>query len=162
VKILKQIPVLILGIIYMLSASGVVVFQSFCACTGDQQVSLYVTPETCETVFHHRHSCANDPNAKEESTTDDCSQCSEHTGNCGCNSPLVRFFKLDDRVLHEKVRIDNTAHIEVPLPVILAEDFHFSEEFTGSASSYVDPPPLKPTSLDFLIHIHQLKIPYQS
>jgi hypothetical protein len=162
VKILKQIPVLILGIIYMLSSSGIVVFQSFCACTGNKQVSLYVTPESCETEFHHRHTCTNDLNAKEESTSDDCSQCNEHTGNCGCNSPMVRFFKLDDRVINEKVRIDDVATVDVPLPVFLPDDFQYTKEQNEIPNSFVDPPPRKPTSLDFLIHIHQLKIPYQA
>jgi hypothetical protein len=63
----------------MLSSAGIVVYQTFCACTGDQQVSLYVTPETCESEYHHKHSCEIDPNAEEESSTDDCSKCSEHT-----------------------------------------------------------------------------------
>jgi hypothetical protein len=162
VKILKQIPLLILGIIYMLSSAGIVVFQSFCACTGNQQVSVYVTPETCETVFHHRHSCENDPQASRDSSADDCSKCSDHTSNCGCSSPVVWFFKLDDRVVNEKLRVENTMQIDVPLPIVLWNEFHFNADYTESLISYIDPPPLKPTSLDFLIHIHQLKIHSQA
>jgi hypothetical protein len=146
----------------MLSSAGIIVFQSFCACTGSQNISLYVSPETCETEFHHRHTCANDLNSQEESSADHCSQCSEHTGNCGCNSPMVRFYKLDDRVINEKVRIEIAAHVDVPLPIVFSNDFHSAEGLAVLPNSYVDPPPLNPTSLDFLIHIHQLKIPYQA
>ena len=157
-KILKHIPVLILGIIYMLSSAGIVVYQTFCACTGDQQVSLYVTPETCENEYHHKHACENDSDAEKESSTDDCGGCSDHTGNCGCNAPMVQFYKLDDRLINEKVRVDSIVSVDVPLPIVLPDDFHFTEDLIVSHKPYIDPPPLKPTSLDFLIHIHQLKL----
>ena len=40
------LPVLV-AIIFMISTNGILIYKTHCACTGNEQVSLYVMPESC-------------------------------------------------------------------------------------------------------------------
>jgi hypothetical protein len=48
VNVFKNIAIILLGIIFLISATGVLVYYSHCSCSGIEQVSVYVSPETCE------------------------------------------------------------------------------------------------------------------
>ncbi len=148
-----------LGIIFLVSATGVLIFNSHCVCSGNEQVSVYISPETCEDNYHVHHT--HDEGGEEVCTTaDDCHECNTHTDECGCNTPDVKFLKLDNQVISEKVRLGKLQPVQLNIPVeIIAVLFSFDDFQDISDFNYIDPPPLFQTSTDFLIQIHKLKIP---
>lgn len=143
----------------MVSATGVLIFNSHCVCSGNEQVSVYISPETCEDNYHVHHT--HDEGGEEVCTTaDDCHECNTHTDECGCNTPDVKFLKLDNQVISEKVRLGKLQPVQLNIPVeIIAVLFSFDDFQDISDFNYIDPPPLFQTSTDFLIQIHKLKIP---
>ena len=158
-NIFKNISVFFLGIIFLISATGVLIFYSNCSCSGNAQVSVYISPETCEDNFHVHH--AHNAGGEEVCTTaEDCHECSSHTDTCGCSTPDVKSLKLDNQVVHEKVRIEKIQPIQLKvLEEITVFLFNFEGDQEKSGLNYIDPPPLIQSSTDFLIQIHQLKIP---
>ena len=158
-KWLNKISVILLGILFVLSATGIIVYQSHCSCTGDEHVSIFVTPETCEDNYHIHHTHL-EGGEEVPSTESECHECSNHTSQCGCNDLLVSFFKLKNEVVQEKGRTEIKQPVKIVTPelveVLLAVNFNDLPELK---SRYIEPQPDK-TSLDFLIHIHQLKIPH--
>jgi hypothetical protein len=159
VNVVKNISVLFLGIIFLVSATGVLIFNSHCVCSGNEQVSVYISPETCEDNFHVHNT--HDEGGEEVCTTaDDCHECSMHTDECGCNTPNVRYLKLDNQVVPEKVRLGKLQPVQLNFPVeVIAVLFSFTDYQDSSDFNYIDPPPPFQTSTDFLIQIHKLKIP---
>ena len=158
-KVLKNIILLLIGAIFLLSSSGYVLYSSICACTGEKQTSVFLKPETCETNFHqhHEHNLSGKEIACSE---EECHECTSHTKACGCESPVVFFFKLEDKATNEKIRFVTLQVLSVNLlntgsfePVLL------TPEDKDNANNCSDPPPLSYSSLDFLIRIQQLKIP---
>lgn len=143
----------------MVSATGVLIFNSHCVCSGNEQVSVYISPETCEDNYHVHHT--HDEGGEEVCTTaDDCHECNTHTDECGCNTPDVKFLKLDNQVISEKVRLGKLQPVQLNIPVeVIAVLFSFDDFQDISDFNYIDPPPLFQTSTDFLIQIHKLKIP---
>jgi hypothetical protein len=156
VKSLEKIAIILLGTLFLLSSTGIVIYQSFCACTGYQHVSLYVAPETCESNYHHQHTCNSDEN-KGSSAKDNCHECQDHTDKCGCNSPKINYLKIDDRYVNAQIRLETYIPFEIITPVDTPV-FYPDAGKKDSFLNYSDPPPLSPTALDFLIHIHQLKL----
>lgn len=158
-KLLNKISVILLSILFLLSATGIVVYQSHCACTGDEQVSFYVSPETCEDNYHTHHTHL-EGGEEVPSTGSECHECTSHTSECGCNDLLVNYYKLKNEVVHEKGRTVTKQSVKIVSPelmvVLLSLIFNDPPEVK---STYIEPPSDK-TSLDFLIHIHQLKIPH--
>lgn len=119
---------------------------------------MYISPESCEDNFHVHHK--HDVNGEEVCTTaNNCHECNTHTDNCGCNAPDVRYLKLDNQVVNEKVRIEKLQplHLNV-LQNVVSILLISAENATDAVFTCIDPPPKTPTSLDFLIQIHQLKI----
>lgn len=158
-KWVKYIPVYFFMMIFLLSSTGVVVFHTHCNCTGTDQVSLYVSPETCEDNFHrhHTHNAEGNeiPTGKHE-----CHECSNHLHNCGCDSPQVKFFKLKNQLIDEEVKYVLFQPVEIS--VFINETVKIVPDVITSyneVSFYIDPPPKFCSSLDFLIPIQQLKIP---
>jgi hypothetical protein len=160
VKFFNNIPVFVLIILFLMSATGIVVFQSHCACTGNNQVTVYVSPETCHNDFHVHHT-HNEGGEEEATCASECHECSAHGDECGCNTPTVNFFKLDNRVVNEKIRIEKIQPVQLRMLETIASLFflYSFESNQDSDVNYIDPPPFSDTSLDFLILIHQLKIP---
>ena len=156
---LQNITILLIGAIFLLSSSGYVLYQSSCLCTGEEQTSVFIRPETCETTFHKHHQHDND-GSELLCSAEACHDCSDHSDDCGCESPKVFFFKLKHDLTNEGIKFVKTAPIvlvitrlqvfELLLPIV---DDTAEENFKG------DPPLEKETSLDFLIEIQQLKIP---
>ncbi|WP_072998097.1 hypothetical protein [Mariniphaga anaerophila] len=158
-KLIRNISVFFFCAIFLVSATGIVVFHSHCSCTGNDQVSIYVSPETCEENFH-RHHTHNEGGEEELCSAEKCHECSEHTHSCGCDAPEVQFFKIDNQIATEKVRIENIQVVQLFMyDWITLLPFFSYECTTVSQINYAEPPPLKTTSLDFLIYIQQLKIP---
>lgn len=147
-----------MGMIFLVSSSGYVLYTSNCMCTGEKQTSLFLKPETCETSFHQHHDhdfLGNEINCAEN----ECHECQGHTKDCGCNSPDVFFFKLEDKVTNEEIKF--------VVPDVLLIDFSNTNTFVSEITlceieeglAFFDSPPLSYSSIDFLVRIQQLKIP---
>lgn len=141
-------------------------YESICACSGNEQTTVFVRPETCVEEYHCQHhqihSCcaASTCNTHEHySQDDDCDDCVAHTKDCGCEEPVAKLLKLKNQ-FDEELRYTLTAPV---LLSIVSTETGFLQEETNEGedddSSYVDPPPKITSSLDFLIQIQQLKIP---
>lgn len=158
-NMIRKILVFILTAAVMVTSAGILVFHSFCSCTGDDHVSLYVTPETCAENYHIHHKHNNGGEA-EVVAEEECHECNTHTNECGCNDPHVKMYKLDDRVLNDNIRIGK---IQPLLIKILHYILPVSENITGddvfAGVQTCELPPGIIRSFDFLIFIHQLKIP---
>ena len=104
-EMIRKILVYILAVTIMVSAAGIVVYHSFCSCTGDEYYTLYITPETCTENYHihHKH---NYKSEEERVNKEECHDCNFHTSMCGCNNPGIKFYKLDDRILNDNLRIE--------------------------------------------------------
>jgi len=159
VNAIKNIAVFCLIITFLVSATGILVFHSHCSCSGNDQVSVYVSPDTCEENYHVHHT--HSEGGEEVCTSaEECHECTTHTDFCGCDTPEVRYFKLENQVVNEKVRLEKIQPVQLKVmeefTAILLNPDNYSEK---SLLNYIDPPPLFRTSSDFLIHIHKLKIP---
>jgi hypothetical protein len=158
-KLMNRILLVITGIIYFISSTGIVIYKTNCACFGNQQISVYVTPETCDTEIHQHHQHDSENNTI-LCCLHECHECGDTEDGCGCQSPVTYFFKLMNPVVNEEILfvktqpIDSVVIYAAVLQILTSEKENITEinENTG-------PPPVKSSSLDFLIPIHQLKIP---
>lgn len=151
-KLVKQISAILLGVLFLMSSSGFMIYKSKCSCTGNEQVSLFVNSEICksETTEVEKSCCA-----VEETT-----QCQSHTNDCDCDSPEVTYFKLKNQVINEEVKFTLIQPIEfLVLYSSLQFDYNEDSRSVELDKEYNDPPPLIESSHDFLIQIQQLKIP---
>lgn len=147
-----------LGVIFIVSTTGILIYKTFCACTGNGQVSVYVMPETCEKDFHVHHS-HNQCGCEIETTENKCHECSSHTHGCGCSSPEVTFFKLINQITKDEISYVKVQPVKV-LVALLTVPISFEEiSKNEQIAFYTDPPPKNSTSRNFLIQVHQLKIP---
>jgi len=149
-----------MGMIFLISSSGYVMYKSNCLCIGDEQTTVFVRPDTCGEEFHkhHKHDEANN---EITCCASECHDCSEHTKDCGCDSPEIFFFKLKDKAVDDEVKFTTVQ------PVVLAihssdifEELIVEKATEPKLEIYNDPPPKISSSLDFLIQIQQLKIPF--
>ena len=135
------------------------IYKSYCSCTGNKQVSIFVTPDTCKSEAHQHHE--HDTNGNEFScSANECEDCSNHTDDCGCSSPEATYFKLKNQVIDEEIKFIEVQSIQIFVAFnILALNLLGEVEETDTEIFYVDPPPISASSLDFLIQIQKLKIP---
>lgn len=133
-------------------------YKSHCSCTGNEQVSVFVENEICDT--NESVSCY------DEITTSCCAmekveQCKSGTSDCDCNKPEITYFKLIDKVVNEEVKFTQVEPIEIQ---VLFAAFEFllnqTEQILDVNTSYIDPPPTHNSSQEFLVKIQQLKIPH--
>jgi hypothetical protein len=160
VKIIKRILTLFLALVFMISSTGVIIFHSFCVCSGTEQISLYVSPETCEEIHHkhHKHDCCgNEVLTCEEN----CHECSSHFNDCGCSNPDVKFIKLVNQITDEEVRYERAASAQMPILSGLTNNLFepYKPGVDFSLKKHSGPPVPPKRSFDFLIEIHQIKIP---
>lgn len=159
-KTVKTISAILLGMILLVSTSGYMLYKTNCTCTGEEQVSMFVTPESCETEFHQHHKHSKYDETEVSCSADECHECTPHADNCGCESPEFFFFKLKDKAIDEEVKF-----IKVQPVMIVVADVDIFSGYTDDLivleeeTKYIDPPPKLSSSLEFLIHIQQLKIP---
>ncbi|MFV0269954.1 MAG: hypothetical protein ACK5HT_22780, partial [Draconibacterium sp.] len=162
VKIFRNILVVLLAMIFLISSSGYVLYSSNCLCSGEKYTSIFVRPDTCETEFQSHHT--NDTDGNEQVCTveecHECNTCHGHHDECGCESPEVFFFKLKDKAINEEVKfLASTPRPlqigTVEVPETLLPDI---EAFENESEVHIPPPKLE-SSLEFLISIQQLKIP---
>ena len=145
--------------IFLLSSTGIVVFESHCSCSGNESFSLYITPETCDENYHVHHS---HDNAGNEIETEEnmCHECTSHMQDCGCSSPEVKYLKLVNQLIDDEVKFINlttTQNLTVGFVTELLQKETAID--IDVEKNYIDPPPLIKSSFDFLIQINKLKIP---
>lgn len=158
-RLLQNMTLLLIGAIFLLSSSGYVMYKSSCLCTGEEQTTVFIKPETCETNFHEHHQHRAD--GREQScSASTCHDCSGHDDGCGCDDPTVFFFKLLNEVTNEGAKFIKTQPVvlEVAELKVLERLVPEVKDDRGELM-YPDPPPVKDKSLDFLVEIQQLKIP---
>lgn len=145
--------------VFIVSSTGVLIYKTYCVCTGNEQVSVYVMPETCETDFHVHHT-HNKSGNEIQTTENECHECSSHAHDCGCTSPEVRFFKLINEITNDEVSYVKFEPVKISIAflTILTSFQEISE--IPKVVLYTDPPPKITTSKRFLIQVHQLKIPF--
>ena len=158
VKLVKHIAVILVGMIFLISSSGFIIYKSHCSCTGNNQIAVFVTPETCQAEAHQHHEHESDEN-EFSCSADECETCANHIDNCGCSSPETVYFKLTNQVIDEEIKFTEIQ----PIQIIIAFNtinIHILDEseFDENNSYYVDPPPIFTSTLDFLIQIQKLKI----
>lgn len=157
VKLIRNIFVLILVTVYLVSSAGILVFKSHCCCAPGEQLSVYKNPETCnpEKGEYFAHILGGNHSSDIETQNNNSDK-----SNCGCNGPKVFYFKLNNQAekiasTHQKIQIPVTGEIIYSIHTdVLGE---FLTIFTPG--NYSEPPPLNNNSIEFLIQIHQLKIP---
>jgi hypothetical protein len=150
---------MVMGILLLMSSSGVLIYHTYCACTGDERVTVYVTPANCEEDYHTHH--AHDTEGEEiVVASHECHDCSAHTDDCGCNRPEVIFVKLDQQLFKVSVRTEKVEPVRLHIPVYLTPSlFSVMNYHQEPVRKIVDPPPRILTAVDFLIAVQQLKIP---
>lgn len=145
--------------IYLLSATGVVVYQSYCLCTGNDHVSVYVSPDTCEDNYHTHHVHLKG-GEEVPSSGDQCHECTSHTNNCGCDHVIMNYFKLKDEVVFDKGRTKTILPVVAIVPENTVNFLSAVVDVPDEVEIFDSEPPVAHSSLDFLITIHQLKIPH--
>ncbi|QIA08276.1 hypothetical protein [Draconibacterium halophilum] len=161
-KRLKNIVALLLGVIFLLSTSGFILYKSYCACSGEDYTSIIVKPATCETEFHehHKHDLSNNEVACSEGECHDCQPYAEHSDSCGCDSPESIFMKLMDKAVNDEVKFVAVQPIKIKVfSSDLLEELILNTESNINSCYYLDLPPRITSSLDYLIQIQKLKIP---
>jgi hypothetical protein len=118
-------------------------------------------PETCERDFHVHHS-HNQCGCEVETTENECHECSSYHNDCGCTSPEVRFFKLVNQITEDQVSFLKIQPVKISVAFLTV--LINLQEITKNdlIDFYIDPPPNIHTSRNFLIQVHQLKIPFQA
>ncbi len=158
-KLVKNILSVAIAMIFLVSSSGYVMYKTNCVCTGEEQTSVFVKPDSCEEDFHqhHRH---NETDEEVACSAHECHECQDHEKDCGCESPQFFFFKLKDKALDDDAKF---VMVQAPVLAVMALDILSDDntvpESNKTESFYLDPPPVAASSLDFLISIQQLKIP---
>lgn len=158
-KRVSQIWSVLLGMFFLVSSTGILIYKTHCACTGNEQVSVYLMPETCEKDFHVHHT--HDQSGNERETTESCChECSAHTHDCGCNSPEVRFFKLINPVNQEEIQFVKAQPLKISVTFLcVITNRPEIQDVIETVDFYTNPPPIFESSKNFLIQVHQLKIP---
>jgi hypothetical protein len=159
VKKVNQILSVLLGMVFLISSTGVLIYKTHCACTGNEQISVYVMPETCEKNFHVHHA-HNQCGCEIETTENECHECSSLAHDCGCTSPEVRFFKLINQITEDEVSYVKVQPVKVSVAFLTVLVNLQEIPKKEHVDFYTDPPPKIQTSRNFLIQIHQLKIPF--
>ncbi len=150
---------MVTGIIYFISSTGIVVYKTNCSCFGKEQVSVYVTPETCDSEIHLHHTHDDESNAI-SCCAYECHECATTEAGCGCKYPEAYFFKLINPVVQEEVLMAKVQPVELKavFASLFINIFLDSAKETACSVNTESPPNIN-SSLDFLIQIHQLKIP---
>lgn len=136
------------------------IYKSNCSCTENKQITIFVTPETCQSEAHQHHKHDNNDNEL-SCAFDECEDCKNHTDDCGCSSPEALYLKLLNQVIDEEIEFIELQPIQIFIAFNSINIHLLSEsESIENHNYYVDPPPIFTSSLNFLVQIQQLKIPH--
>jgi len=143
-----------------MSSSGFILYKSHCSCTNEAYVSIIVKPATCESKYHHHHHFHNKNNKEVDCSENECHECLQHEKSCGCNSPKSFLIKLKDKAVNNTVKLVSLTPTELIVACSdILEKYNPQSEEQKYNFNYSGPPPKITSSLDYLIHIQQLKIP---
>jgi len=157
VQVIKQITVFIFAGVFLLSTAGVLIYEIDCSRTGHQDVSFYVTPETCEDKLAHENF---DLHCYLNTGDKGCDDCDAHNEDCGCSSPEIKYVRLVNQFTEEETHYLKTEATPVFPAVLALLDSLLLYEFEDTSEKfYIDPPPLVLTSFEYLIELNKLKIP---
>jgi hypothetical protein len=173
VKLVKNIASILLGVIFLISSSGFLMYKSHCSCTGKEQVSVFVKSEIChdesmdsEESQKEVTCCAvdliNHIHSEESSCCDsvDGESCTSHDTDYDCDKTEVVYVKLQDQVVNEDIKFTKTEPVVIAvLSTLLTSNFTELTKADKIEEPITSPPPLINSSYEFLISIHQLKIP---
>ncbi len=148
-----------MGLIFIISTTGIFIYKTHCECIGTEQVAFYVKPDTCETDSHH---CSAGDNSGIETEENCCGDCHAENHDCGCNSPEVNFI-----ILKNQFSNDEMSYLKTPQSKILVLTCSLLISNTETViddenTTYIDPPPKIFSSRTFLIEVNQLKIPFSA
>lgn len=103
-KLWRKITAFCILLPFLFSVTGVLVYHSYCHCTGKSSVGLYVVPEGCESLLaSHRHLFEHHSGDLNHACNADLTAPGEpHQKDCGCESPQMKFFKLKSHFTDEK------------------------------------------------------------
>lgn len=147
-KALKQISTILLAMIFLISSSGFIMYKSFCLCTGNKQVSVFVQNKICSSKGIQ--SCC------EEKTK----SCASESSDCDCGKPEITYIKLTNTILEKEIQFTKVEPTQMLVVYAFAQfNLWVTEELVNTESPYIDPPPIYNSSQEFLISIQQLKIP---
>ena len=166
-SIVRNIGTLFVLIPFLFSASGILVIHSHCTCTGKNQVSLYLSPETCGEILedhnhlftYHSEDLALCCNHQEHGHNRNCSE-EDECSDCGCDSPVARFYQVDQQFTDEKVSLHKIQVCKEIYGFALTEDIIENDGLKAVTSSWFnDPPPLISSTGIYIYVICQIKIP---
>jgi len=165
VKTARFIITLFILIPFLFSVSGILVIHSHCSCTGKNQVTLYLPPETCSEILDdHKHlfnhhvddlnHCCGDVNHENSCGEDDVCH------DCGCSSPEVNFLKIKSQFTEEKASIAKLLPVkEVQEIDLLLAQSEIEKIKNINVAWLKDPPPAIPSLNHYIYFICQTKIP---
>ena len=151
-----------MGMIFIVSSTGILIYKTHCVCTDTALVSIYVLPETCESDIHlhHIHFMSGEEKETDKSC---CHDCSPQTHDCGCNMPEVSFLKLFNQFSKDEIEFVNAQFVKIIKPhLTVLINLKEPTFIKVTVNSYIDPPPKFTSSINFLIQVNQLKIPLSS
>jgi hypothetical protein len=165
-RIIRILGSFLVLIPFLFSVSGILVIQSHCSCTGKNQVSLYLPPETCADILNdHNHLFT----YHAADLTECCDQVIHHNscdhedgcGGCGCDSPEARFYQVDHKFTDEKVSI-NKVMVSKYLDEVIYTQLKVYDPHDNliTTSWFDDPPPLISSSDLYIYILCQIKIPH--
>jgi hypothetical protein len=127
-----------------------------CVCSGNETYSLFVTPESCEENYHEHHSHTNNGNIPSACEPG----CESQISECGCQAPEVKYFRLVNQLINDEIKYVKS--FSTPFVANLSDfclQINSLHQNTEEECFYSNPPPQIKSGIDFLIQIHQLKIP---
>ncbi|MFZ5428643.1 MAG: hypothetical protein ACOZDD_00315 [Bacteroidota bacterium] len=171
-RITRTILAVLVVIPFLFSVSGILVIQSHCTCTGKNQISLYLPPETCSDILEDHHHLFTFHSADLNHCTSADYQCAGHDGHdhcgnhetgctdCGCDSPLVQFFQIDNQFTDEKASFHKYLEFRDAFEIV-SEDLSTGSPETEKINLnwFNDPPPLISAQKVFIHFICQIKVP---
>jgi hypothetical protein len=119
---------------------------------------MFVNREICDTQKYNSYETEM---AMSCCSSKETQQCQSHLTDSDCNKTEVTYIKLTNKVVKEEVKFTK---VEPVLVVIAFSTIQFNlwetNEQVESGCTSIDPPLISNSSLEFLIHIQQLKIPH--
>jgi hypothetical protein len=150
---------------FLLSVSGILVIQSHCSCSGKNNISIYLPPETCSSIMDdHQHlfdfHAANLGHCCEHEALHDECGLEDICHSCGCESPEAQFFKLKNQFTEKKVSDVKSLVSKVMAEILLYN--HVSDRGIvpeNNLNWFKYPPPLIASQSTFIHFICKTKIP---
>lgn len=152
VQFVRQISALFLAATFFMLSSGFIMYKSFCSCSGNEQVSVFVENEVCATTQYIV--CCGD------AITLCCAN--EQSNECRCYSSEITYVKLLEQVVNKEVEVLLLEPVLLKNLFAVTIDVVVEKSTTADCIAYTDPPPLIASTQEFIIEIQQLKLPYKA